>query len=114
LTGIPIGDNDNQKSLAASGIFSFAAVLWAWPTALLGEATAAVGIALINSIGNLGRFVGPHFFGWLADFTKSTIAGTYFTAAFVLMTTILTICIPKKHKKAATGGVPPAEAPGKK
>jgi len=114
LTGIPIGDNENRKSLAANGIYSFVAVFWALPTALLGEATAAVGIALINSIGNLGRFVGPQFFDLLADLTKSTVAGTYLTAAFVLMTTILTICLPKKHEKAATGGVAPAEAPAKK
>jgi len=91
--------------LAASGIYSFVAVFWALPTAVLGEATAAVGIALINSIGNLGNFVGPYFFGFLADLTRSTVAGTYLTAAFVLMTTILTICVPKRHERAASGGV---------
>lgn len=89
--------------LAASGIYSFVAVFWALPTALLGEATAAVGIALINSIGNLGSFVGPQVFGFLTDLTHSTVAGTYITAAFVLMTTILTICVPKRHEQAATG-----------
>jgi ACS family tartrate transporter-like MFS transporter len=89
--------------LAASGIYSFVAVFWALPTALLGEATAAVGVALINSIGNLGGFVGPYFFGFLADATHSTVVGTYVTAAFVLMTTILTIAVSKKHERAATG-----------
>ncbi len=90
-------------SFAASGIYSFVAVFWALPTALLGEATAAVGIALINSIGNLGGYFGPQIFGYLADLTHSTIAGTYITAAFVLMTTILTICVPKRHEQAVTG-----------
>jgi MFS transporter, ACS family, tartrate transporter len=90
-------------SLAASGIYSFVAVFWALPTAVLGEATAAVGIAMINAIGNLGGFVGPQVFGFLADLTHSTVAGTYITAAFVLMTTILTICVPKRHEQAATG-----------
>ena len=89
--------------LAASGVYSFVAVFWALPTALLGEATAAVGVALINSIGNLGGFVGPYLFGFLADATHSTVVGTYVTAAFVLMTTILTIAVPKKHERAATG-----------
>jgi ACS family tartrate transporter-like MFS transporter len=95
--------------LAASGIYSFVAVFWALPTAILGEATAAVGIALINSIGNLGNFVGPYFFGFLADLTHSTVAGTYLTAAFVLMTTILTISVSKKHERASTGEVPVAD-----
>jgi ACS family tartrate transporter-like MFS transporter len=95
--------------LAASGIYSFVAVFWALPTAILGEATAAVGIALINSIGNLGNFVGPYFFGFLADLTHSTVAGTYLTAAFVLMTTILTICVPRRHERASTGEVAVAD-----
>jgi ACS family tartrate transporter-like MFS transporter len=95
--------------LAASGIYSFVAVFWALPTAILGEATAAVGIALINSIGNLGNFVGPYFFGFLADLTHSTVAGTYLTAAFVLMTTILTISVSKKHERASTGEVAVAD-----
>jgi ACS family tartrate transporter-like MFS transporter len=100
--------------LAASGIYSFVAVFWALPTAILGEATAAVGIALINSIGNLGNFVGPYFFGFLADLTHSTVAGTYLTAAFVLMTTILTISVSKKHERASTGEVPVADPTGGK
>jgi ACS family tartrate transporter-like MFS transporter len=100
--------------LAASGIYSFVAVFWALPTAILGEATAAVGIALINSIGNLGNFVGPYFFGFLADLTHSTVAGTYLTAAFVLMTTILTICVPRRHERASTGEVEVAEVGGPK
>ena len=90
-------------SLAASGIYSFVAVFWALPTAVLGDATAAVGIAMINAIGGLGAFFGPQIFGFLADLTHSTVAGTYITAAFVLMTTILTICVPKRHEQAATG-----------
>ncbi len=89
--------------LAASGIYAFVGVFWAIPTAYLGQEAAAVGIALINAIGTLGGFVGPYFYGYLGDLTKSTVAGTYVTAAFVLMTTILTICVPKRHEQAATG-----------
>ena len=90
--------------MAASGIYSFVAVFWALPTALRGEATAVVGIARIDSIGDPEGFVGPQFFGLLADLTKSTVAGTYLSAAFVRMTTLLTICVPKRHEKATTAG----------
>jgi hypothetical protein len=38
-------------------------VFWAMPAALLGGTAAAAGIAQINSIGNLGGFVGPHLVG---------------------------------------------------
>jgi ACS family tartrate transporter-like MFS transporter len=90
-------------SVSAAGIYSFVAVFWALPTAVLGGASAAVGIALINSIGNLGGFVGPQVFGWLADVTHSTVAGTLVTAAAVLMTSVLTICVPKREEQAAAG-----------
>jgi ACS family tartrate transporter-like MFS transporter len=88
--------------VAASGIYVFMSVFWALPTAVLGGAAAAVGLALINSVGNLGGFVGPYFFGLLADLTHSTVAGTYVVAGFVLIACVLVICIPKKYERAAT------------
>ena len=40
-------------------------VFWTMPAALLSGTAAAAGIALINSIGNLGGFVGPYLVGLL-------------------------------------------------
>jgi MFS transporter, ACS family, tartrate transporter len=37
------------------------------PTAMLSGIAAAGGIALINSVGNLGGFVGPYMFGLIKD-----------------------------------------------
>jgi ACS family tartrate transporter-like MFS transporter len=87
--------------IAASGIYVFMSTFWALPTAVLGGGAAAVGFALINSVGNLGGFVGPYAFGLLADLTKSTVAGTYVVAAFVLIACVLVICVPKKYERAA-------------
>src|ERR1700730_16669293 len=42
---------------------------WTLPTAFLTGSAAAGGIALINSIGNLGGFVGPYAIGWIKDAT---------------------------------------------
>jgi ACS family tartrate transporter-like MFS transporter len=50
-------------------------VFWAMPAALLSGPAAAAGIALINSIGNLGGFVGPYLVGLLEDATGSTNGG---------------------------------------
>ncbi len=86
---------------AAAGAYTYMVVFWALPTAVLGGTSAAVGIALINSIGNLGGFFGPSIYGFLADTTKSTVAGTYVMAAFVLLTCVLTVCIPRKFEQAA-------------
>jgi ACS family tartrate transporter-like MFS transporter len=50
-------------------------VFWAMPAALLSGTAAAAGLALINSIGNLGGFVGPYLVGLLEDATGSTNGG---------------------------------------
>jgi hypothetical protein len=39
--------------------------LWSMPTLFLSGSAAAAGIATINSIGNLGGFVGPSMIGWI-------------------------------------------------
>lgn len=54
--------------LAASGI---APTFWALPCAMLTGTAAAGGIALINSVGNLGGFLGPYAMGLVQDATGS-------------------------------------------
>lgn len=83
-------------TVALSAIYSFVGVFWTIPNLSLSEAHAAVGIALINSFGNLGGFFGPYVVGWLKDFTHTTTAGMYFEAAFCLLATITILIIPKK------------------
>jgi ACS family tartrate transporter-like MFS transporter len=52
-------------------------VFWAIPPMFLGGTAAAAGIAMINSIGNLGGFVGPTAVGWLrgnsGDYTSGLL-----------------------------------------
>jgi D-galactonate transporter len=64
-------------TIASTGVFSCAPLFWSLPTAFLGGAAAAAGIAAINSIGNLAGFVSPYVVGWLKDATQSTQAGMY-------------------------------------
>jgi MFS transporter, ACS family, tartrate transporter len=54
--------------MAASGI---APTFWALPCAMLTGSAAAGGIALINSVGNLGGFLGPFAMGLVQDATGS-------------------------------------------
>jgi ACS family tartrate transporter-like MFS transporter len=49
--------------LAAAGIWSTLGPFWTLPSSLLRGPAAAGGIALINSLGNLGGFAGPYFVG---------------------------------------------------
>ena len=48
---------------------SIAPTFWPLPTAMLSGVAAAGGIALINSVGNLGGFLGPYMFGLIKDAT---------------------------------------------
>jgi ACS family tartrate transporter-like MFS transporter len=51
--------------MAAVGIYAGLGPFWSLPSLFLTGTAAAAGIALINSIGNLGGFAGPYLIGWL-------------------------------------------------
>ena len=46
-------------------VISFLAPFWCIPTLLLSGSSAAIGIALVNAIGNVGAFIGPTAIGFL-------------------------------------------------
>jgi ACS family tartrate transporter-like MFS transporter len=83
-------------TFTTAGIYGFAGSFWTLPSSFLSEATAAVGIALINSVGNLGGFVGPYAVGYLKDVTGSINYSMYVLAGFAILAGVLTILIPKK------------------
>lgn len=62
-------------SLAIVGIYAGLTVFWTLPPSFLRGTAAAGGIALINSIANLGGFFGPYLMGWLKTSTGGYSAG---------------------------------------
>ncbi len=56
-------------ALSVSGRWSGVAPFWGLSTTFLSGTAAAGAIALINSVGNLGGWVGPFLMGWLKDTT---------------------------------------------
>ncbi|MFF8869715.1 MFS transporter [Streptomyces massasporeus] len=72
-------------TLAAVGGKCAATLFWPMAQSGLDLKIAAPGLALVNSIGNLGGFVSPTLFGYLKDTTGSTNGGLYtLSAASVL------------------------------
>ena len=61
--------------IGVMGQQSIAPTFWSLPTAMLSGTAAAGGIALINSVGNLGGFLGPYMFGLVKDATGSDTVG---------------------------------------
>lgn len=78
-------------SLAAMGIWAALGPFWALPTAFLSGTAAAGSYALINSIGNLGGFVGPFLVGTLKDRTHSFSSGLLVLAGALLAGGLLTL-----------------------
>lgn len=76
-------------TVGLSGFLAAIPVLWTFPSRYMQGATAAAGIAVINSFGNLGGFGGPYVTGWIIDGTGSTkpamwLAGGALAAAGVV------------------------------
>jgi ACS family tartrate transporter-like MFS transporter len=79
---------------------------WAMPTAFLPRALAAIGIAVINSLGNLGGFFGPYFIGLL-----KTSSGTFqnpllLVAGFLMLAGLVTLTLSFFTRKPTPTAVP--------
>lgn len=62
-------------TVAMVGVYAALSVFWTLPPSFLGGTAAAGGIALINSISNLGGYFGPMLMGWLKQTTGTYSAG---------------------------------------
>ena len=80
-------------TLAAFGIFSALPTFWTLPTAILSGTAAAAGIAWINSIGNLGGYIGPTIFGSLRDRMGNDIYAVMFLASLSAVAVVLVLVI---------------------
>jgi ACS family tartrate transporter-like MFS transporter len=89
----------------AMGIFSAISPFWELPSAVLGGAAAAAGIALINSLGNLGGFAAPYAVGALVDRTGDAKAGLLLLSGVLAVTAVATFLY---GRSAHAGRVPTA------
>jgi sugar phosphate permease len=72
-------------SVAMLGLASMFGPFWALATSSIGGVGAAAGIALINSMGNTGGFLGPSFVGYVRDVTGSFAWGLVATGAVLAL-----------------------------
>ena len=97
-------------TLAAMGIYSAIAPFLAMPSAALTGAAAAAGLAMVNSLGNLGGFVAPYIVGILKDATGNSQTGLVFLAACLAVTAAATYLYARKRPEgvSAPGATVPA------
>jgi ACS family tartrate transporter-like MFS transporter len=72
-------------AIAAFGVFVSMPIFWAASTQRMTALAAALGIAVINSVGNIGGFIGPYATGWLLAHTHSYVDGLLGTALALLL-----------------------------
>jgi len=91
-------------SIAAFGIWGTLGPFWAMPTAFLRGTAAAGGIAIVNSIGNIGGFVGPFAIGWVRESTGSFEGGLLTLAAVLVVGAGIALSLPAPPARTAASG----------
>lgn len=84
-------------TIVAAGTLAFVSTFWALPTAFLTGTAAAGGIALINSIGNLGGHFGPDLIGRIRNLSNgATEAAFWALAALAFVGLLITLWVSQK------------------
>ena len=78
-------------SIATLGVYATIGTFWSLPTSILTGTGAVAGLALVNSIGNCGGFVGPLVVGRLKGATGDFTAAFLFLAGSLALAGALTL-----------------------
>lgn len=95
LTGVILA-----LTLVTVGISAAKPPLWSMPTLFLSGPAAAAGIATINSIGNLGGFVGPTVIGVIRQQSGSYTGGLWFVAGLLIVSALVVLWLSSRQRKA--------------
>ena len=88
-------------SFVAIGVYGSMGPFWVLPSEFLTGFSAAAGIALINSVGNLGGLVGPYMIGTIAMRTGSLYVGFALAGVFLFVSATLVLLLPRKARALA-------------
>ena len=89
---------------AQIGVSAVPPMFWPLPASFLTGASAAAGIAAINSLGNLSGFAGPYAMGYLKDLTGNFTAGLLLLAGCALVGAIVVVHAADRCKTRAAVG----------
>jgi ACS family tartrate transporter-like MFS transporter len=87
-------------AVAAVGDYGTRGPFWALPGKFLVGGSAAAAIALINSMGAVGGFVGPYAVGYLKDATGSFRSPLFLLAGILFIGSLLTLILRKSRTLA--------------
>jgi len=75
--------------LIVAGIKAYQPAFWSLPSLFLTDVAAAGSIGLINSIGNLGGFLGPTILGGVENLTGSFVGGIYYLSGSMAVCAVI-------------------------
>jgi D-galactonate transporter len=83
-------------SIATLGVIGSMPLFWPIPSAFLAGTAAAAGIGIVNSVGNLGGYIGPNVPIWVKRYSGDPSAALYAIAVILFIGALLTLFfIPK-------------------
>ena len=77
-------------SVGTLGVIGSMPLFWPLPSAFLAGTAAAAGIGIVNSVGNLGGYVGPNIPIWAKHFSSDPSAALYVIAGILMVGAVLT------------------------
>ncbi|WP_233159788.1 MFS transporter [Pseudonocardia sp. MH-G8] len=80
-------------TLCAVGVISSMPLVYSLPARILPAATVGTGLALVNTIGNVGGFAGPYVTGWLTDLSGSTVVPFVVLACLLISAGIISVSV---------------------
>ena len=86
--------------IANIGVNATKGPVWAMPSMFLTGASAAAGIALINSMGNMGGFIGPMLIGWMKDKWGGYAAGLYTVGAMSALSAVVVVALARETQRS--------------
>ncbi|GHH48550.1 MFS transporter [[Pseudomonas] boreopolis] len=92
-------------ALVNMGVSASKPPLWSMPTLFLSGSAAATGIATINSIGNLGGFVGPSVIGYILEKTGSYRWGLIFVGSLLVVSALVTHLLSRSQQRKKNSGL---------
>lgn len=80
--------------LASTGAYTAMSIFWTTPDRALSFTARALGIAVINAVGNIGSALNPLVVGWLKDATQSFTTGLIYAALLLVVGCAVMLIVP--------------------
>lgn len=90
-------------SIGTLGVIGSMPLFWPLPSAFLAGTAAAAGIGIVNSVGNLGGYVGPNIPIWAKHVSSDKSAALYIIAAILILGALLTFFFIPKSLRVKIG-----------